>query len=204
MKSKFAQTTDRRVAIFFAEGLEEVEALAPADILFRAGVPCDFVAVGHELIVQSSHDVFVRCDRTVWEDDFDFDAYDLLFLPGGLPGTPNLKACEQLTDAVRRFAAEGAGKGSAGKQVAAICAAPSILAELGLLEGREATSNPGFQKVLAEHGAQVHADDPVVEDDNIITSQGMGTAIDLGLTLVRRLCGDDAAARVRAGIVVLH
>ncbi|MEE1043875.1 MAG: DJ-1 family glyoxalase III [Olegusella sp.] len=204
MESKFKKASDRRVAIFFAEGLEEVEALSPADILFRAGIPRDLVAITPERLVQTSHDVYVRCDRTICDEDFSFDDYDLLFLPGGMPGTLNLKACEPLTEAVKRFAAEGAGTGAEGKQVAAICAAPSILAELGLLEGRHATANPNFQHVLVEHGATVEAASPVVEDDNIVTSQGMGTSVDLGLALVRRLLGEEAAARVREGIVVLH
>ncbi len=204
MESKFKQVSDRRVAIFFAEGLEEVEALSPADILFRAGIPRDLVAITPERLVQTSHDVFVRCDRTIFDEDFSFDDYDLLFLPGGMPGTLNLKACEPLTEAVKRFATEGAGMGAEGKQVAAICAAPSILAELGLLKGRHATANPNFQHVLAEHGATVEAASPVVEDDNIVTSQGMGTSVDLGLALVRRLLSEEAAVRVREGIVVLH
>lgn len=204
MESKFKQQCDRRVAIFIAEGLEEVEALAPADILFRAGVPCDFVAITPELLVQSSHDVYLRCDRSICDEDFDFDAYDMLFLPGGMPGTLNLKACQPLCDAACRFAAAGAGMGAVGKQITAICAAPSIFAELGLLEGHKATANPGFQQVVAEHGAELCADAPVVEDDNIVTSQGMGTAVDLGLALVRRLMGAEAEAKVKAGIVVLH
>ena len=204
MESKFKTSCNRRIAIFFAEGLEEVEALAPADILFRAGVPCDLVAIGPDLLVQSSHDVYVRCDRSITDADFDFDEYDLLFLPGGMPGTLKLKACKPLRAALLRFAEAGRGEGSTGKQLAAICAAPSILAELGLLEGKRATANPGFQDVLSEHAAQVCADEPVVEDDNIITSQGMGTAVDLGLVLVRRLCGKEAAERVKSGIVVLH
>ena len=162
------------------------------------------IAVGPDLLVQSSHDVYVRCDRSITDADFDFGNYDLLFLPGGMPGTLNLKVCEPLCAALLRFAEAGRGQGSAGKQLAAICAAPSILAELGLLEGKRATANPGFQDVLSEHAAQVCADEPVVEDDNIITSQGMGTAVDLGLALVRRLCGKETAERVKSGIVVLH
>lgn len=204
MESKFKKSCNRRVAIFFAEGLEEVEALAPANILFRAGVPCDLVAIAPDLLVQSSHDIYVRCDRSITDAGFDFDEYDLLFLPGGMPGTLKLKACKSLRAALLRFAEAGRGEGSAGKQLAAICAAPSILAELGLLEGKRATANPGFQNVLSKHAAQVCADEPVVEDDNIITSQGMGTAVDLGLVLVRRLCGKEAAERVKSEIVVLH
>ena len=83
-----------------------------------------------------------------------------------------------------------------------ICAAPSILAELGLLTGRRATSNPGFQHVLAEHGAELLPDEPVVVDGNVITSQGAGTAMLFALEIVRHYLGDDAVERVRAGVVL--
>jgi 4-methyl-5(b-hydroxyethyl)-thiazole monophosphate biosynthesis len=85
--------------------------------------------------------------------------------------------------------------------VSAICAAPSILAEEGLLEGRRATSNPGFQHVLAEKGADLVADEPVVVDGNFTTSQGMGTAIDFALEIVRRYKGDDEVERLKGAVV---
>jgi 4-methyl-5(b-hydroxyethyl)-thiazole monophosphate biosynthesis len=204
MKSKFKQATDRRVAIFVAEGLEEIEALTQVDILFRAGIPCDLVSITDDLEIKSSHDVRVTCNRSITDPKFNFDDYDVLFLPGGIPGALNLAACEPLLAAVRRFVQEGSGQGTEGKQVAAICAAPAILAKRGLLKGRRATANPGYQSDLFECGAIVMADSAVVEDDNIVTSQGMGTAIDMGLCLVRRLRGEDAVKHVRSGIVWLH
>ena len=191
----FRQATDRRVAVFVADGLEEVEGLTVVDLLFRAGIPCDKVSVSHSLEVTSSHAVTIVCDRTVFDEGFSFDDYDMLVLPGGIPGTPNLKACAPLTDALARFVGEG-------RQVAAICAAPSILAELGLLAGRRATSNPNFQHVLAEQGATLCAHDPVVVDGNVTTSQGMGTAIAFGLQIVRHFLGDEAVERVSTGIVL--
>ena len=180
------------VAVFLAPGCEEIEALTVVDILFRAGIPCDTVSVAEGREVTSSHNVTVVADKHVGEADL--AGYDMLVLPGGLPGTPNLHKCAPLMDAVRSFAAGG-------RPVSAICAAPSILAEEGLLVGRTATSNPGFQHVLAEHGAKVLADVPVVVDDNFTTSQGMGTAIDFALEIVRRYKGDDEVERLKRAVV---
>lgn len=190
----FKKASDRRVAVFVAKGLEEVEGLTVVDLLFRAGVPCDTVSITNDRQVTSSHEVTIVCDRTIFDEGFSFDDYDLLVLPGGIPGTPNLRACAPLCEALVSFSARGAG-------IAAICAAPSILAELGLLEGRRATANPGFQHVLCEHGAELVANEPVVVDGNLVTSQGAATAMDFGLELVRRLAGDEAASHVAEGVV---
>lgn len=191
----FKQASDARVAVFVAPGLEEIEGLTVVDLLFRAGIPCDTVAITASRQVTSSHEVTIVCDRSIEDPDFSFDEYDLLVLPGGIPGTPNLRACEPLCAALRSFAEKG-------RPLAAICAAPSILAELGLLEGRRATANPGFQHVLAERGAELVANDPVVVDGSLITSQGAGTAMLFGLEIVRHFLGDDAVARVAEGVVL--
>lgn len=191
----FKQASDARVAVFVVPGLEEIEGLTVVDLLYRAGVPCDTVAITPERTVTSSHEVAIVCDRSIADEGFSFDDYDMLVLPGGIPGTPNLRACEPLCEAVCAFAA-------AGRPVAAICAAPSILAELGLLKGRRATSNPGFQHVLAERGADLLPSEPVVVDGNVITSQGAGTAMPFALEIVRHYLGDEAVERVRAGVVL--
>lgn len=192
----FKQATDKRVATFFADGLEECEALVVCDLLYRAGIPVDKVSITDNIAVRSSHDVTVVCDRAITDDDFSFDDYDLLFLPGGMPGTKNLRACKELTSVLEVWVGEG-------RDVAAVCAAPSILAELGLLKGRRATSNPGFQSVLADHGATVLTD-PVVVDGNVITSQGLGTCVELGLALTRRILGYQAAEDLKDKIVYLR
>ena len=191
----FKQATDKRVAVFIAPGLEEIEGLTVVDLLFRAGIPCDTVAITPERTVTSSHEVTIVCKRSIDDDGFAFDDYDMLVLPGGIPGTPNLRACEPLC-------AEVVARAEAGRPLAAICAAPSIFAELGLLKGRRATSNPGFQHVLAEQGAELLADEPVVVDGNLITSQGAGTAMPFALEIVRHYLGDEAVERVRAGVVL--
>ena len=191
----FRQACDARVAVFVAPGLEEIEGLTVVDLLFRAGIPCDTVSVAQGRQVTSSHEVTIVCDRAIGDEGFSFDDYDMLVLPGGIPGTPNLRACEPLCDALVRFA-------EAGRPLAAICAAPSILAELGLLAGRRATSNPGFQHVLAENGAELLAEEPVVVDGSLITSQGAGTAMLFALEIVRHFLGDEAVDRVREGVVL--
>ena len=191
----FTQATDRSVAVLVAPGLEEIEGLTVVDLLYRAGVPCDTVAITPEREVTSSHEVTIVCKRSIADEGFSFADYDMLVLPGGIPGTPNLRACAPLTDELASRAREG-------RPLAAICAAPSILAELGILEGRRATSNPGFQHVLEEHGAELLPHEPVVVDGNLITSQGAGTAMLFALEIVRHYLGDDAVDRVRAGVVL--
>lgn len=188
----FSKQTESRVALMVAPGLEEIEGLTVADILYRSGIPCDTVAVADTRDVVSSHEIHLTCDLTLAEADL--DSYDMLVLPGGMPGTKNLAACEPLMAKVDEFVRTG-------RQVAAICAAPALtLAARGLLEGRRATSNPNFQHVLAENGATV-VDEPVVVDGNLTTSQGMGTAIDFALQIVRHFLGEGAVDATKEKIV---
>lgn len=187
------QDTNMRVAVLIAEGLEEIEGLTVVDLLFRAGIPCDTVSITPERSVTSSHKVTIVCDRSITDDDFDFATYGLIVLPGGVPGTPNLAACAPLADELRRRFAEGL-------PVAAICAAPTILADLGLLEGRHATCYPDRQGFLQEHGAIVDAGNVVV-DGKLTTSRGMGTAIDFGLALIAQIKGAEEAERISKAIV---
>ena len=186
--------TDATVAIMLADGFETVEALAVADILFRAGVRTDLISVTDARHVTSSHGIRVVADLML--EDVDLSTYTVLFLPGGLPGTINLKTTPAIQAEVLRRADEG-------EAMAAICAAPSIFAELGVLDGRHATANPAFIKAIAAGGAIVH-DNPVVIDDFITTSRGAGTSIDLGLEIVRQLLGADAAEAISRGIVRTH
>ena len=187
---------DKRVAVFFANGMEEIEGLTVVDILYRAGIPCDMVSITSQLSVISSHNVALRCQCSVPDADFNFNSYDMLVLPGGLPGTTNLAACEPLCDALKEFV-------SSKKYIAAICAAPSILAQLGLLRGRSATANPSFQHLITEHGAKL-VDAAVVHDDNIITSQGMATALAFALEIVRTYLGEKVVQEVSQSIVALR
>lgn len=166
---------------FFAEGFEEVEALAVVDLVRRAGMEAVTVSVSDKKEVKSSHGITVTTDKLI--DEIDFSKGDMIFLPGGIPGTPNLEKCEKLTRNIREYDRQG-------KRLAAVCAAPSIYGKMGLLEGKKATCFPGFEKELK--GA-VLVDDRVVTDGNITTGRGMGTTIDLGLEIVRLFQGEKAA-----------
>lgn len=173
-----------KVAIFLADGSEPVEALAPADILRRAGVEVALVSINATEAVACAHGINVVADTTL--ANYDFDACDMVVLPGGMPGTKYLRANEQVCKLVVEFAQT--------KKVAAICAAPSIFAELGLLEGRTATCYPGFEADFPE-GVRP-AENGVYTSGNMTTASGPGFALPFGFELVRQLCGAETAERV--------
>lgn len=180
------------VAIFLANGLEEIEALAVVDILRRALVTVDVVSITGTLEVTGSHDIRIIADKVI--ADIDFDDYEMLILPGGMPGTTNLEACKPLTDAVRAFDA-------AGKKLAAICAAPGILGRMGLMEGRRSCCYPGVDDQLK--GAKVCAVETLT-DGHITTGRSFGCAVPFGLEIVRVLLGEDKAAQLKDEIVYMH
>ena len=160
-------------------------------ILFQAVQVLVASASGSREIL-SSHKVHITADALA--EEVDYSDVDLVVLPGGIPGTPNLAANKTVTDTCIAFA-------KAGKKVAAICAAPSVLAALGLLEGKNATAHAAFQDKLA--GAHV-LDTEVVVDGNITTSYGLGGAIPFALELVRQLAGEVEADRIRSAIAYRH
>ena len=177
-----------KAVVFFADGTEECEALLVVDLLRRAKVEVIVAsAMGRRELV-SSHNIHLTADALA--EEVDYSDVDMVVLPGGIPGTPNLAANKTVTDTCTAFA-------RAGRKVAAICAAPSILGEMDLLKGRTATCYPGFEDML--HGAS-HTLQGVVTDGNITTARGLGYALDLGLELVRLLLGSQHAAGLRAAI----
>ena len=179
----------KRTAILFAEGYEEVEALTVVDLLRRAKIGCDIVAVKEVDEVTGSHGISVRADKTL--SQLEVEQYDGLILPGGLRGVNNLAADERVLALLRDFAA-------AGKLTAAICAGPTVLAKAGLLEGRKACCYPGMEDQLT--GA-VASTESVVEDGSIITSRGLGTAIPFALALVAYFSGEAQAQTLAKSIV---
>ena len=178
--------------LLFAEGFEECEGLVTLDILRRAGLEAYTVSIQDAHTVVGAHGVPITCDRTLPE--LLAAPPELVVLPGGMPGTTNLAKSPAVEALVRRTLEHGG-------RAAAICAAPSVLASLGLLEGRNATAHTGFQDKLA--GAIVH-DEEVVVDGSITTSYGLGGAIPFALELVRQLAGPAEADRIQKAIAYRH
>ncbi len=179
----------KRTAVLFAEGLEEVEALTVVDLLRRAQIACDIVALADTDRVTGSHGITVFADKCFSKTDFDI--YDGIILPGGMPGTRHLAEDERVLSLLQHFY-------QAGKLTAAICAAPTVLSKAGLLEGRRAVCYPGTETQLS--GAIV-SKDPIAEDGSIITGRGVGTAIPFALALVRYLGSAEDAEALAKSIV---
>lgn len=165
----------KKIAMLIATGYEEVEMLAVVDVLRRVGMTCDIVSTTGEKYVTSSHRVTVQADLLFEETDF--DSYDALVIPGGIPGTPNLAAHAGTTKQLRRAY-------EAGKLVAAICAGPTVFSKIGILQGVHATCYPGQ---VGDLTGAIYEEKPVVVEGNIITSRGMGTAIEFGLAIIEYL-----------------
>ena len=178
-----------KIGIFIADGCEEIEGLTVVDIVRRAKLEIDTISITGKKEVTSSHNVTFLTDTTA--EKADFASYDGIVLPGGMPGTIHLGENETVNRVIKEFAAEG-------KLVAAICAAPSVLGQAGILEGKRATCHPGFEDKLL--GANVEFE-PVVRDSNVITSRGMGTAIPFALEIVRYFLDDAAVEHVKTGLV---
>lgn len=189
------------IYMFFANGFEETEALATADILKRGGVPVKMVSVHDDKYVTSAHNVTVITDMTYGEfkATTDFEASgknDVMIFPGGMPGSTNLAAKKDLMDLMRRHYDEGG-------TVAAICAAPSVvLSLLPDISGKKMTCYDGFGDVLVGKGAE-YLREGTVTDGRIITGRGPGFAFDFGFAILEYLRGKDAADEVRKGMLLL-
>lgn len=178
------------VYVFLADGFEEIEALAPIDLLRRAGIRVTTVGIDKNMIM-GAHGINVEADITDKELKIDREDLEMIILPGGMPGTLNLNDSATVHSAIDVALA-------CDSFIAAICAAPSILGERGLLVGKEAICYPGFEDKLV--GAKI-SDKKVVVDGKIITAAGMGVAVDFGLSLVSLLCSDVKALELRSAII---
>jgi protein deglycase len=177
--------------IYLAEGFEEIEAVTVMDLLRRAGMTVVSVSLTESLTVLGAHQILVTADA-VSKDVRDLP--DVLILPGGQPGTKNLAKDTELRKRILAQAERGG-------YLAAICAAPTVFAELGLIKGKKVTSFPGRWEEMAKSGGEVLEATKTVEDSKIITSQGVGTAIDFALRIVRELVTEAAGKALAKKIV---
>lgn len=177
------------VYVFLANGFEEIEALAPVDILRRGGVKVKTVSVTGSEFVETAHGVTIKADMTF--DDADFSDAEVLMLPGGLPGATNLNEHE----GVRRALVEQNARGGL---IAAICAAPLVLGSLGLLKGKRATCYPGFENQMT--GA-TYTEEIFTVDGNIITGRGPAASLPYGYAILAILTDEQTAKGVADGMM---
>lgn len=178
------------VYMLLGTGFEETEAIVPLDLLRRAGVEVLTVGLSGKTIY-GSHNIGIEADITV--EQMDLTALEMIILPGGLGGVASVSACPEALDALR-FAYEN------NKFVAAICAGPTVLAGLGITDGKKATCYPGFENKMGS--ANMLPDAAAVRDGNIITGTSAGCAVPFGLELVAALKGQDTADKVKKQIVI--
>ena len=162
----------KKVCVLLAEGFEEVEALTVSDIMRRAKVTCDLVSIKDKKVT-SSHNVTIEADKII-DENMD---YDLVVLPGGMPGASNLRDDEKVINLIKKQSKEG-------RLIGAICAAPIVLGRAGLTEGRKITSYPGYEDELPNCD---YLEEAVVVDGNIITSRGPATAMAFSYKLLEAL-----------------
>jgi 4-methyl-5(b-hydroxyethyl)-thiazole monophosphate biosynthesis len=169
-----------KVLIVLANGFEEVEALTVVDLLRRVDLKVTIAGLERKYVT-GSHDITVQCDS--YYQEIEEKKYDCLILPGGQPGTNNLKSNPRVIEWVKSFY-------SSNRMVAAICAAPIVLHKAGILAGKKVTSFPSEKEVFKD---SIYLKDAVVQDGNIITSRGVGTAIDFALKIVENKKGEETA-----------
>lgn len=180
----------KKAVMLLAQGFEEVEALTVADVLRRAEVTCDMCSIHAGETVAGSHGIEVKCDKNF--DSTDFSGYQALILPGGMPGTTNLRDDSRVIELVKKFDFER-------KYIGAICAAPMVLSKAGVMNGKKITSFPGVEEHL--EGCS-YVEELVVQDGNIITSRGPATAIYFALKLVQNLASMETNKKLKESMMV--
>lgn len=175
------------VAVFLAEGFEEIEALSVVDILRRAEIDVKTVGIGSKTIV-GTHNIPITCD--ILDSELEFSSIDMIVLPGGMPGTTNLEKNSTVQKAIDYCKDND-------KFLTAICAAPSVLGHKGILKDKKATCYPGFEDDL--EGALLDSKS-VVSDGKVITAKGPGVAIDFAFELLLALTSENTAKMVRSSL----
>ncbi len=175
------------IYLFLADGFEDIEALCPLDILKRGGVDIVTVGVGGDVITSKSGVKFM-CD--IREESIDFTLMEGIILPGGIPGVPNLKKSKAVLDSIK-FANENS------LLIGAICAAPSILGEMGLLEGKKATCYPGFEETFKSSYTGASCE----KYENFVTAKGAGVSLKFAFELLAVLRGEECAKEIATGMM---
>ena len=180
----------KTIFVFLAEGFEEIEALTPVDVLRRAGLSVETVSVMEEQVVTGAHGVPVLADKMF--ADINPEDAEMILLPGGMPGATNLDAHEGLSQMILDFAKEE-------KPLAATCAAPLVIGNRGLLNGKKATCYPGFETYLqgAEYTAAL-----VEKDGHFITAKGPGAALEFAFAIVEKYCGSQMVHELKHGMMI--
>ncbi len=180
----------KNITVHLAEGFEEIEAISIIDVLRRTEFKVEVVSITGKLEVTGSHNIKVTADALF--EDIDYSVIDMIVLPGGMPGAANLKAHSGLREQILNF-------NDSEKPMAAICAAPMVFGNLGLLKEKQATCYPGFEDEL--HGAIITGE-AVAEAGNIITGKGAGVAIKFALKIVEKFNGKEVADDLGAKMIV--
>lgn len=180
---------NKKVCVFLADGFEEIEGLTVVDLMRRAGAEVTTVSVTGAKVIHGAHRIDVAADFLF--EKMNFDGVDMLVLPGGMPGTIHLGEHQGLQKLLQEYYKKE-------QYIASICAAPTVFGKLGFLDGRKATCYPGMEEELGD--AEVTTDSVAV-DGHVITSRGMGTAIDFSLVLIGILLGEEKSAQMREAIV---
>ena len=180
----------KNLYIQLAEGFEETEAVTIIDVLRRAGLSVISVSVTGNRMVKGSHNIEIMAD--ILFEEVDFTTGEMIILPGGMPGSKNLNEHEGLRKQILDYQERG-------KYLAAICAAPIVFGNLGILEGKKAVCYPGYESHLV--GADVRSN-PYVVDSNIITGRGVGAALQFSLEIVRILKGEESAIQLRKAMLI--
>lgn len=182
----------KKVALFIENGSEELEFIAPLDIMRRANLEVDLISANNEDFITSSHNVKILADKKIDEVNNILD-YDAIVIPGGMPGSTLLRDNKKIIEFYQTMY-------NSGKLVAAICAAPIVLSAAGITDDKEVTSYPGFDKEI--NYKNYNSDKAVVIDKNVITAQGPAVAILFGYEIVNYLLQDNTAEDVKQAMLV--
>ena len=182
----------KKVALFIENGSEELELIAPLDVMRRANLEVDLISANNEDFITSSHNVKILADKKIDEVNNILE-YDAIVIPGGMPGSTLLRDNKKIIEFYQTMY-------NSGKLVAAICAAPIVLSAAGITDDKEVTSYPGFDKEI--NYKNYNSDKAVVIDKNVITAQGPAVAILFGYEIVNYLLQDNTVEDVKQAMLV--